>query len=274
MRTTSILQQVASLLAIVVAVNLASCAEPTDARPSRPQEPVRPFPYTEELITYQNPRASVTLAGTLTYPSSGGPFPTVLLILGSGRLTRDCVVADHKIFLVLADHLTRRGFAVLRVDKRGLGESTGDYLATTSNELADDVLAGVEYLKTLPQVDSKRLGLMGISEGGLLAPAVANATKDVSFVVALGGPAVPGERVLDTQDELIGRAQGFSELEIQQARTFIHQYQVFVRQGQSREQLSQRLDELLQQLPVPEAYRRGNVIAGQEVLTSPWYRFH
>ncbi len=246
--------------------------EPTiTAKPQAPQTPPTPLPYIAEDVTYPNPRANITLAGTLTYPRTGAPFPSVVLILGSGRLTRDCEVAGKKIFLVLADYLTQRGFAVLRVDKRGIGASTGDYLAVTSNELGDDVLAGIEFMKGDVRIDPKRIGVFGLSEGGLLGPAVANASPDVAFVVAAGGPALVGEQIFLTQGDLVGRARGETEELLALRRDFASKYNVFVRLGESREQLKVRLQELSKDYP---ASIQEQLRLGEEVATSPWYRFY
>src|SRR5262249_3864069 len=116
----------------------------------RPQTPVKPYPYREEDVTFENPNANVTLAGTITIPPCYGPFPAVLLIAGSGPLDRDETVFGHKILLVLADHLTRRGIAVLRADKRGIGKSRGSYVAATTADFASDVEAGVRFLRSRP----------------------------------------------------------------------------------------------------------------------------
>ncbi len=142
-------------------------------KPVRPQEPKKPYPYSEEEVTYENAKAGVTFAGTLTMPRTGGPFPAVLLITGSGAQDRDETVFGHRPFLILADYLTRRGIAVLRVDDRGTGGTKGDASQATSEDFADDTLAGVEYLKTRRQIDPKRIGLIGHSEGGMIAPMVA-----------------------------------------------------------------------------------------------------
>ena len=144
----------------------------------RPQTPRKPYPYIEEEVAYENQPANVHIAGSLTLPKEKGPFPAVLLIAGSGALDRDETISYHKPFLVLADHLTRRGIAVLRVDKRGVGDSTGeklvgDYANTTLMDLADDVFAGVEYLKSRKDIDPQRIGLLGHSEGGVIGPIVA-----------------------------------------------------------------------------------------------------
>jgi len=140
----------------------------------RPQEPKKPYPYKEEEVTYENKEAGITLAGTLTFPFEKGPFPAVLLITGSGAQDRDETAANHKPFLVLADYLTRLGIAVLRVDDRGVGGSTGDFLQATSEDFAGDVLAGIEYIKSRKEIDPRQIGLVGHSEGAIIAPMVAS----------------------------------------------------------------------------------------------------
>ncbi|NQU86644.1 MAG: alpha/beta hydrolase [Mariniphaga sp.] len=148
----------------------------------RPQTPVKPYPYLEEEVIYQNKNDGITLAGTLTIPNSEGKFPAVVLITGSGAQDRDETIFGHKPFLVLADYLTRNGFAVLRTDDRGVGGSEGDIRKVTSEELAGDALAGVNYLKNHPKIDNSRIGLIGHSEGGIIAPIAANNLKDISFM--------------------------------------------------------------------------------------------
>ena len=156
------------------------------AQPKRPQEPMRPYPYHEEEVSYTNNVANVTLSGTLTIPQTEGPFPAVLLISGMGPNDRDYTTCGHKLFLVLADALTRRGIAVLRVDKRGIGKSTGTFDTTvTSKDLAGDVLAGITHLKTRKDINHRQIGLIGHSEGGMIASMVAAESKDVAFVVLM-----------------------------------------------------------------------------------------
>ncbi|GAF79608.1 unnamed protein product, partial [marine sediment metagenome] len=139
----------------------------------RPQEPKKPYPYIEEEVTYENEKAGIKLAGTLTIPRSEGPFPAVILITGSGGQDRNETVFGHRPFLVLADYLTRKGIAVLRVDDRGVGGSTGNLLEATSEDFAGDVLTGVNYLKSRKEVNPKKIGLIGHSEGGIIAPIAA-----------------------------------------------------------------------------------------------------
>jgi hypothetical protein len=169
----------------------------------RPQMPVCPFPYREEEVRYRNPRAKgrVTLAGTLTIPPGEGPFPAAILIAGSGSLDRDETVAGHKPFLVLADYLTRRGIAVLRADKRGAGESGGDSAKALTADYASDVEAGVAFLRTRPEVDGRRIGLVGHSEGGVIAPMVAAEDRGIAFAVLMAGTGVPGEELVAEQIE-------------------------------------------------------------------------
>jgi len=186
----------------------------------RPQNPVPPYPYVSEDAKFQNRAAGITLSGTFTIPREDPAAPkphkppAVVLITGSGPNARDEDVAGHKPFLVLADYLTRHGIAVLRYDKRGIGKSKGDYETATSVEFASDASAAVDYLMSRTDVDHRRIGLLGHSEGGILAPMVAAQRKDITFVVLLGGTGVKGARVVVQQTDAMSRAEGMSEAEI------------------------------------------------------------
>lgn len=182
----------------------------------RPQTPKPPFPYDTEEVAFANPDArGVTLAGTLTRPKGDGPFPVVVFISGSGPQDRDETLLGHKPFAVLADALTRRGIACLRYDDRGTAGSTGDHDAATSRDFASDVRAAIAFLKDQPRIDPKRIGLIGHSEGGLIAPMVAADSPDVAYVVLLAGTGVPGDQILYRQNALIARAMGAGELAVQ-----------------------------------------------------------
>jgi pimeloyl-ACP methyl ester carboxylesterase len=181
----------------------------------RPQEPVKPYPYIEEEVSYENAAAKIKLAGTLTKPQGKGPFPAVLLITGSGPQNRNEELMGHKPFLVLADYLTRRGIAVLRVDDRGVGQSTGAFGDATWHDFVQDALASVAYLKSRKDIDLKRIGLIGHSEGGLIAPAAAVQSKDVVFIVMLAGPGAGGADVLVRQMDQMA-LNGGASLEVRQ----------------------------------------------------------
>jgi hypothetical protein len=186
----------------------------------RPQEPVPPFPYTATEVTYRSPVDSVPLAGTLTLPEGKGPFPAVLLITGSGAQDRNESIMGHRPFLVLADYLTRSGVAVLRVDDRGVGGSGGNTFASTIADNAADALAGVAFLKGRPGVDSSRVGLVGHSEGGWVAPLAASRSRVVAFIVLIAGPAVTGEAIRYAQDSLLSLAAGGSLNQVAAGRRF------------------------------------------------------
>lgn len=179
-----------------------------DAYGPRPQTPKPPFPYEAREVTYESPRERVTLAGTLTLPRGDGPFPAVILISGSGPQDRDETLFGHKPFLILADRLTRRGIAVLRVDDRSVGKSGPENPNATIETHATDVEAGVAFLRTQKEIDPKRVGLVGHSEGGIIAAVVASRSKDVSFIVSLAGTGLPGSEINPLQVEAILRANG------------------------------------------------------------------
>lgn len=176
----------------------------------RPQTPVPPFPYHSVEVTYANSLSGFKIAGTLTLPENPNNCPAVILISGSGAQDRDETIFEHKPFLVIADYLTRNGIAVLRVDDRGVGGSEGKTGEATSKDFAGDVLAGVNFLKTRKEINPAKTGLIGHSEGGLIAPLVATKTNDVAFIVLLAGPGIVGEQILYEQGMLLGKAAGLS----------------------------------------------------------------
>ena len=195
-------------------LTLAKTKAPTELK--RPQTPQRPFLYNEEEVVYENKKAGIKLAGTLTFPKNGENFPATILITGSGAQDRDETIFEHRPFLVIADFLTLNGFAVLRVDDRGIGGSEGNTDEATSEDFAGDVLAGIEFLKTRKEINPAKIGLIGHSEGGLIAPMVATKSKDVAFIVLLAGPGIVGEQILYEQGKLINKAAGMTDDQAQQ----------------------------------------------------------
>lgn len=184
----------------------------------RPQTPKAPFPYLTEEVEYINPDSGFKLAGTLTLPKDVQNCAAVILITGSGAQDRDETIFEHKPFLVIADHLTRNGLAVLRVDDRGIRGSEGNIRDATSEDFAGDVIAGVEFLKKRKEIDKQKIGLIGHSEGGIIAPMVATTNDDIAFIVLMAGPGIKGEEVLYAQGELMNRAAGLTEEQIDQNR--------------------------------------------------------
>jgi len=247
----------------------------------RPQEPKKPYPYIEEEVVYENKEAEITLAGTLTLPPGKSSFPAVLLITGSGPQDRDETIYGHHPFLVLADYLTRQGVAVLRVDDRGVGESTGDFSQATSEDFASDVLAGIEYLKTCKEIDAKKIGLIGHSEGGLIAPMVAIKSSDVAFIVLMAGTGLTGEEILYLQSDLISGAMGVNEEDIIKNRQFNEKIFSVTKEEKDKKNAEERLrqmfmedwekmsDEEKEKIGDPEVYLNAQL----QSLLSPWLKF-
>ena len=185
--------------------------------PGRPQEPKPPFPYEARPVAFDGGAPGVKLAGTLTVPPGAGPFPAVVLISGSGPQDRDETLMGHKPFMLLADTLTRRGIVVLRYDDRGTAQSTGAFATALGRDFADDAAAAVAWLRGQPRIDPARVGLLGHSEGGLIAPQVATRDPAVAFVVLLAGPGVPGVEIMQVQRRAVLRAMGLPPATVEPA---------------------------------------------------------
>ena len=247
--------------------------------PKRPQEPRPPFPYRAEEVVYENAAGGVKLAGTLTLPREG-PFPAVLLITGSGPQDRNEELLGHKPFLLWADYLTRRGIAVLRVDDRGVGGSTGKVGESTIDDHVGDALAGVAFLKSRPEIDAQKIGLMGHSEGGLVAPAAAVKSKDAAFIVLLAGTGVSGEQILYLQGDLIARAAGTTaEAAAKTTATQKNLFAILKAESDNAAALTKlkaALDEALAKLTDDErkaiAAQQKAGAAQLQMMVSPWFR--
>ncbi len=177
----------------------------------RPQTPLPPFAYRSEEVEYDNKSKSVHFGATITIPPGRGPFPAVLLITGSGQQNRDEEVAEHKPFAVLADYLTKKGYIVLRADDRGMGKTTGALDSATTADFAEDACASLDYLESRPETDTKKLGLIGHSEGGMIAPMVAARRKEVSFIVLLAGPGQKISRLMEGQTAAVLASRGIKQ---------------------------------------------------------------
>jgi pimeloyl-ACP methyl ester carboxylesterase len=238
------------------------------ADPVRPQNPTKPYPYRSEDVTYTSPVAHIQLAATFTIPEGKGPFPAVVLITGSGPQDRDETLMGHKPFLVLSDYLTRHGVAVLRADDRGIGKSGGQFTGATTADFATDAEASLAYLKARPEADPHKLGLIGHSEGAMIAPMVAARNHDVAFIVMLAGPGVPGDQILLEQGKLIMAAGGMSAEDIDKQQAPNRDAFALIRSEQDGPALDKQLHNLLtREVPPAEL--------DQELksLNSPWFRY-
>lgn len=180
----------------------------------KPQTPKEPYSYASTDVVYEGQTTKLNYGATLTSPKDNNKHPLVILITGSGRQDRDETIFDHKPFAVIADFLTKKGFAVLRVDDRGTGKSTGDFSKSTSADFAMDVEEHIHYAKTLAVVDTNKIGLLGHSEGGLIAPMVAARNKSVAFIVLMAGPGIQITELMGIQNELVLKSAGISQAAI------------------------------------------------------------
>ena len=247
----------------------------------RPQEPKKPYPYYSEDIAFDNKKAGITLAGTLTLPNKNGIFPVVILISGSGPQNRDEELLGHKPFLVISDFLTRNGIAVLRYDDRGTAQSKGDFKSATSTDFAADVESAIEYLKTRKEIDKKQIGLIGHSEGGLIAPMVANKSKDVAFIVLLAGTGLTGDQILLSQQRLIGKTSGVSDELLQESELINKKAFDVVKKSNSLAQLEVDLTNLLNQFlvdnpktEIPQGMSSDDFVKLQVTqVVNPWMQY-
>lgn len=249
----------------------AAKTEEAQAERRRPQEPQPPFPYDSEDVTYPGGAEGVTLAATLTTPEGAGPHPAVVLISGSGPQNRNAETPGfdigHKPFLVLADYLTRRGIAVLRYDERGIGRSTGSLAGLTSEDLAGDVQAGLDYLRSRSDLKLGKLGLVGHSEGGLIAPMLAaRSGSAVDFLVLLAGPSVRGDEIIAEQVERLALANDRSPEKAAEQRAAQERILAAVTQAPDSAAAAERVRAVLKE----EGVDAGE--ASARMLTSPWYR--
>ena len=242
--------------------------------PVRPQEPKPPFPYQIEEVAFQN--GDINLAGTLTVPQGDGPFPAVLLISGSGLQDRDETVFGHKPFWVLADHLSRTGIAVLRVDDPGIGKSAPHPEPPTTADFATDVEAGVTFLKRDDRIGT--VGLIGHSEGGIIAAIVASRRDDISFVVLMAGPGVPGAELLLKQNERIFDGMGIVGERKETLLTLLDRLFTTLTSDMTEDEMRQQVDEIVRKqfeingIP-PVQQDETQVQATVKQVLNPWMRY-
>lgn len=245
---------------------------------TRYQEPKLPVPYLSEELKIKS-QSGGEIAGTLTFPSGKSNYPIIILISGSGAQNRNSEVFAHKPFLIIADHLTRNGYAVFRYDDRGVGGSTGNFSSATSDDLASDALDIIKYFKTKEGINKRMIGLLGHSEGGLIAPLVYQSSKDISFMIFMAAPGVKCREVLLKQQYDIGRASGADEKQLARAKeinTHIYDQVAKIKdldklESDLRNYLKQ---ELIKDNPSLSADQLDNFIINQlALIKSPWFRF-
>lgn len=243
-------------------------------KPKRPQEPQPPFAYRTEDVTFGNEEAGITLAGTLSLPQTGSRFPAVVLITGSGAQSRDEELMGHKPFLVIADYLTRNGIAVLRFDDRGTAQSGGNFDTSTSIDFATDVAAALRYLGSRKEINPKKTGLLGHSEGGSIAFMQGAKNRNIAFIVSLASPGVKGDSLMLKQVEAISKSQGMRDAVWQmQAPVFRNRYALLT-QDKSADLLKQELyEDAMKYIPTGTANDNLKKQIEREIdtMTTPWY---
>ena len=238
----------------------------------RPQNPTKPYPYKEEEVSFQNAAGTATLAGTLTIPTGVGPFSAVLLVAGSGPQNRDEFLAGHQPFLVLADALVRKGIAVLRYDKRGIGKSTGNFGAATTDDFTADADAALGFLKARKEIVGEKVGVIGHSEGGWIAPILAG-KGGVAWIVLLAAPGQTGEKTMLAQSKAIAEAAGMPLAQLAQSLEFDRKAYAVVREEHDSVLLEKKLDAMVISSGMADGSLPASVQAQIHMLSSPWFRY-
>ena len=271
---------------VLLAISLIACKSnkkeqaKTDDNVRYQETEIAPETYYSEDITFENEKESFVLAGTLTLPAKEGNFPAVVLISGSGLQNRDEEILGHKPFLILSDHLTRNGIAVLRFDDRGFGESKGDVKNATTENFADDVHYAVKYLLSRNEIDKTKIGLIGHSEGGIIAPMIAAKSDDIAFIVLLAGSGLQGKDLLLLQTDLLAKVSGISDSVRQQSAATNKQLYEIVCNTDDRQERETKITECMQQhlSKTPAIYKGGKtddeiISATLKQLESEWITY-
>ncbi|MGE5294203.1 MAG: alpha/beta hydrolase family protein [Solirubrobacterales bacterium] len=227
-------------------------------------------PYHEEQVVYDNAGAGIRLAGTLTIPEGHGPHPAVLLITGSGPQDRDESIGPLKPFAVLADALARVGVAALRVDDRGVGQSTGNWILTDYKGYCDDARCGMEFLKGRPEIDARRIGLLGHSAGGVIAAMMAARSSEVAFIILLAAPCAPGEQVILLQNEGMLRRAGTPPEQIAKDLDGVRELCAVLKNTSEPNELRRKVQEMVARKNQSAEETRQEV----DMLCTPWAKDH
>ncbi len=245
--------------------------------PERPQTPKPPFDYKVDEISFINPKEGNTLAGTLTTPLNKKQFPVVVLITGSGAQDRDETIFDHKPFWVIADHLTKNGIGVIRLDDRGVGGSSKGSETATSADFATDISAAVDFLISRGY---KNIGLLGHSEGGMIAPIVAATNKNVKFIISMAGPGIAIEKLMLQQTFDVAKSMGASDLEAAEKAginkglyDFVKTYQGANFENDFRLKIEKALEAADDTKNLPPAQKQTIINQQVKIIASPWFRY-
>lgn len=254
-------------------ISLYSCGHKPATRPQDPTS----FPYKQEEVLINNTKSKVQLAGTLTVPSNGKASKIVILITGSGPQNRNEEVLNHRPFLVLSDWLTRNGIAVLRYDDRGVGKSTGNFSTATTYDFANDVEAAISFIRSRQDLKKLSIGLIGHSEGGVIAPIVASRNNDVKFIVLMAGPGVPIYQLGLQQSSDMSRVAGVPDSVIAKNLALNKKFFDLTLQDSSLSitQLKNDIDTLLQHEMLIQHWDQAKFNGWKkryEFLTTPWER--
>lgn len=238
---------------------------------ARPQLPAKPYPYREEEVAFDS-APGVKLSGALTLPEGKGPFPAAILISGSGAQDRDEQLLGHRPFLVLADHLTRRGVAVLRYDDRGYGKSTGRFQTATSSDFAIDAGAAVAFLRERKDIDARRIGLIGHSEGGMVGPMAAVKDPTIAFVVLLAGPGAPARELMAAQRAAVAKARGIPPEAVARNEAFAGRIDTLLAETADWEAAKVEVTKVVGEGAAVVGVPAEQLIAANQLLFTPWYR--
>lgn len=240
----------------------------------RPQEPTsKKFNYHIQEVIVENTAEKVKLAGTLTIPKGKGPFPAVALISGSGPQNRDSEILGHKPFWIMADYLSSNGIAVLRCDDRGVGKSTGNFSTATSANFASDAQAILQFLRKQPKINASKTGILGHSEGGIIAPIAVTDDPSNGFLILLAAPGIPIDSLMLLQNQMILKSSGESAEKINLNTDFNRKCYQLLKSNIDEYELDHQMELLIKNNYPDSSLKPEQIRPLVQQFTSPWFRF-
>lgn len=238
---------------------------------NRPQEPQPPFNYKTENVTFENKESKIKLSGTLTMPSAGKKFPAIVLVSGSGPQDRNEELFNHKPFWVIADYLTKQGYAVLRYDDRGVGESGGDFENATTFDFADDANCAVNFLKSIKEIDPKKTGILGHSEGGMVAQIIAAQRNDIAFIISMAGPGIAIDELMLKQKYDVEKNSGVPEKTLNANQVLFRKIYEIIKTNNSAEKIEQEITAYIKQNPNYTNLSTTEIKQLTELVNNKWF---